>query len=236
MGGWIKAHRTLQNHYLWEDKPFSKGQAWIDILMMVNHEDGKTMVGNEVVLVKKGSRVTSELKLAERWGWSRKKTRSFLKTLEQDKMLVKKSTTKYTIVTVLNWELYQHKGTTEEQQKNNNGTTTEQQRDTNKKLKKLKNEKKKSYGEYQHVKLTDKEFESLVSEIGLDNLNYMIKKVDEYVESNRKNKPYTNYNLVIRNWMKKENFKKKEPKKSTIKPIKREDESEWDRMLGTKIP
>ena len=143
MSGWVKIHRTVSEHYLWQDKPFSKGQAWIDILLMVNHEDNKTMIGNELVLVKKGSRVTSEIKLSDRWGWSRKKVRVFLKGLEEDKMLVKKSTTKYTMLTVVNWGLHQDKGTTKEQQKNSEGTTEEQQRNTNKNEKNVKNEKKK---------------------------------------------------------------------------------------------
>jgi hypothetical protein len=39
--GWICLHRQIQDHWLWEDRPFSRGQAWIDLLMLANHEDKK---------------------------------------------------------------------------------------------------------------------------------------------------------------------------------------------------
>ena len=30
--GWVKVHENLNDHWLWEDRPFAKGQAWIDLL------------------------------------------------------------------------------------------------------------------------------------------------------------------------------------------------------------
>ena len=44
--GWVSVHRQIQNHWLWTDKPFSKGQAWIDMLMLANHVDNKILLGN----------------------------------------------------------------------------------------------------------------------------------------------------------------------------------------------
>ena len=101
MEGWIKAHRSLLDHWLWDDKPFSKGQAWIDILMLANHADKKTVLGNDLINIERGSFITSDLKLADRWGWSKTKVRSFLSLLESDKMIVKKSDRKKTTVTIV---------------------------------------------------------------------------------------------------------------------------------------
>ena len=129
--GWISIHRSLQSHWLWADKPFSKGQAWIDILLLANHQDNKFLLGNELVEVKQGSFITSEVKLMERWGWSKSKVRSFLKLLESDEMLIKKSDTKKTTLTVVNYSHYQDKETTEEPQKNHKETTKEPPKDTN---------------------------------------------------------------------------------------------------------
>lgn len=39
MSGWIKIHRDILYHEIWSDKPFSKGQAWIDLILMANHSD-----------------------------------------------------------------------------------------------------------------------------------------------------------------------------------------------------
>ena len=76
--GWISVHRQIWNSWVWDDKPFSKGQAWIDLLLMANHEDRKVLIGNQLIIVKRGSFITSIRKLCDRWGWSNTKVRSFL--------------------------------------------------------------------------------------------------------------------------------------------------------------
>lgn len=105
--GWISLHRSIQDNWVWKDEPFSKGQAWIDILLMANHQDNKFLLGNELATVEAGSFITSEKKLMERWMWSNTKVRNFLKVLESDKMLVVKKDTKKTVIKVLNYAIYQ---------------------------------------------------------------------------------------------------------------------------------
>ncbi len=108
MSGWIKLHRQIQGHWLWlSEKPFDKRSAWIDILLMVNHEDKKILLGNELIEVKRGSRVTSIRQLCDRWGWSNTKVKNFLNLLEKDGMLVVKSDSKKTTLTVVNYSGYQ---------------------------------------------------------------------------------------------------------------------------------
>lgn len=131
MEGWISIHRKIKENWVWEDKPFSKGQAWIDLLLSANHREGKVLFGNQIIEVPAGSFITSEVKLSKQWGWGRKKVRQFLEMLEDEKMLVKNSTTKYTTVTIVNYGLYQIQEQQKVQQRNNKGTTKEQQRNTN---------------------------------------------------------------------------------------------------------
>lgn len=104
--GWIALHRKIQDHWLWEDKPFSKQAAWIDMLLLANHDDNKFLLGNDLIVVKCGSFITSELKLMERWGWGKSKTRAFLDLLQTDEMIVKKSDRKKTTITIVNYEKY----------------------------------------------------------------------------------------------------------------------------------
>jgi len=52
MKGWIKIHRRLVNHWLWEDA--KKLKWWLTILMEVNFEDSKTIVGNKLLTCKRG--------------------------------------------------------------------------------------------------------------------------------------------------------------------------------------
>lgn len=103
----------------------------MDLLLLANHKENKFLLGNQLVEVGRGSFITSEMKLSERWGWSRTKVRSFLDVLERDNMLVKKSDTKKTTLTIVNYSDYQFKETIKEQQKNNEKTSKEQRQDTN---------------------------------------------------------------------------------------------------------
>lgn len=106
--GWISIHRKIKDHWVWDEKPFSKGQAWIDILLMANHADKKILLGNELIEVKRGSFITSEKKLMENWGWGKEKVRKFLQVLQDDGMIEKKSDHKKTTINVVNYGFFQN--------------------------------------------------------------------------------------------------------------------------------
>ena len=105
--GYIALYRQIQSNKIWEDKPFSKGQAWVDILLSVNYHES-TMQGDKI---ERGSWIISLPKLAQRWGWSRNKVRTFLGTLEGDGMITAKGTAKGMALTVVNYDKYQSQGT-----------------------------------------------------------------------------------------------------------------------------
>ena len=106
--GWIKLHRKLADDPLWLSEPFTKGQAWVDLLMMVNHEDRKIIVRNNIVHVKAGQRIISVEQLANRWRWSRGKVRRFLKMLENDTSISTTcDRTNGTSITIEKWAFYQ---------------------------------------------------------------------------------------------------------------------------------
>jgi DNA replication protein DnaD len=115
--GYIKIERTLQHHWLWEDKPFSKGQAWIDLILMANHEDKKFPYKNTVIEGKRGTVYRSKTYLANRWGWDRKKVTQFLKQLQNDEMVALTTTTHGTTVSLINYDKFQDSGSTKEQPK-----------------------------------------------------------------------------------------------------------------------
>ena len=133
--GWISLYRSIQDHWLWQEKPFSKAQAWLDLLLSANHKEAKILMDNTLIKLEKGSFFTSELKLADRWGWSKKKVRNFLELLSNDNMIVKESTKKGTKITIVNYNVYQqrgnHEGTITEPLRNHEGTITEPLRNTN---------------------------------------------------------------------------------------------------------
>ncbi len=127
--GWIRLDRKIMDNFLWSDKPFSMGQAWIDLLLLANAQERQVLIGNEVVDVKPGTIITSETKLSERWGWGRTKTRTFLKTLKNVQMIEHKTYTKRTEINIVNWGIYQNSQTQNKQKTyskpNINQTTAE---------------------------------------------------------------------------------------------------------------
>lgn len=130
--GWIRIHRKIQEHWLWQEKPFDKKSAWIDLLLMANHEDKTILLGNELIEVKRGSRVTSLRQLCDRWGWSNTKVKNFLNLLEKENMIAIKSDSKKTTITIVNYNDYQKWNdtendteTTEKRHENDTKTTQE---------------------------------------------------------------------------------------------------------------
>ena len=137
-GGWIKVHRCLCENWLWSDRPFSKGQAWIDLLLMANHEPHRLKTRTGFVELERGSFHTEERSLAARWGWSREKVRNFWRALVDDGMIeytVKKSTTgktsEGTTIKVLNYGVYQAPDTSKKTTEKTTKKPTTDQRETN---------------------------------------------------------------------------------------------------------
>lgn len=123
--GWIKLHRKIQDCFIWNDKPYDKARAWIDLLLLAMHRDKKLLIDGNVVVIERGSFMTSRLKLANRWGWSIKKVDSYLTMLENEKMVTTVRTPKGTTLTIVNYDDYQVLGTTEDTTKDIAEDTTE---------------------------------------------------------------------------------------------------------------
>ncbi|WP_338637847.1 DnaD domain-containing protein [Staphylococcus aureus] len=188
MTGWISIDRSIQNHWLFKEKrTFSKFEAWIYLLMEANHSKAKVPIGNQIVTVERGQRLTSILTLSDLFNWSRFKVKTFLDLLESDGMLEVKTTSKYTLITIVNYDFYQsmeensdskndNKSTTNQQQMDNKSTTNQQQINTNKNVKNGDNVKN---GENEKKKATAFDFFQdngfgFITPYNLDDLNYYL--------------------------------------------------------------
>ena len=145
--GWVAIYRQIQDHWLWKEKPFDKGRAWIDMLLLANHEEDKILYGNELVIVERGSFVTSELKLMERWGWGKSKTRAFLNLLQNDGMIERKTDRKKTAITIVNYGDFADVGVSRRPQADHKQTTSRPRADTNNNDNNDNNKKKEIYKE-----------------------------------------------------------------------------------------
>lgn len=105
--GWVKVYRSLMENDLWKDRPFSRGQAWVDLIMLAAHKDTEFYFDSALLPVKKGEIITSKRKLGIRWGWSNSKVDKFLNELEKVEMLAQKSDTKKTTIKITKYSQYQ---------------------------------------------------------------------------------------------------------------------------------
>lgn len=137
MSGWIKLHREILENDFWSCEPFTRGQAWVDLLLLANHKPSFFFKRGNRVDVERGQLGRSEVELSDRWKWSRSKVRKFLKDLEKEQQISITKSTVTQIVTIVKYDEYQ----SEEQQKNNRKTAEEQQKDTYKNEKNKKNNK-----------------------------------------------------------------------------------------------
>ena len=151
MEGWVKLHRQLASSELWLSEPFTKGQAWADMLMLASFNEGAIWVRGIRVPLGPGQIGWSEVKLSERWKWSRNKVRRYFDYLESKQQIFRQTRQQQgvvtTVITVTNWDLYQlddtgERAVVETANDTANDTPERQQKDTNKKDKNEKNEKK----------------------------------------------------------------------------------------------
>ncbi len=125
--GWISIHRKLISSDLWLSEPFTRGQAWVDLLGLANHKDGFIRVRGINITVNRGQVGWSEVRLAERWKWSRSKIRRFFKELETRQQIEQQKNNVTLILSIVNYDAYQQKDSKKDSRK----TAEDQQKDTN---------------------------------------------------------------------------------------------------------
>jgi hypothetical protein len=136
---------------LWTEEPFSRGQAWVDLILLANHRDGFFRVRGQRVEVKRGQVGWSETSLSARWHWSRGKVRRFLAELESKSVqqIEQQKNNLTSLITILNYDQYQGDGTVDGTTDGTaDGPQTDRRRYTNKNVKNVKNEKKESGSDF----------------------------------------------------------------------------------------
>jgi len=107
VAGYIKLHRSLKDHLLWTDDPFSRGQAWVDLIMLANFKQTSFRKRGIRVIVERGQVAYSTKGLADRWHWSRPKVDRYLTELTAVHQIVHQKTNLTTLITIVNYEKYQ---------------------------------------------------------------------------------------------------------------------------------
>lgn len=119
--GWIQIHRKIRDCWIWENPLYLK--AWIDILFSANYKDKKIPFDGKIITIKRGQFVTSQRKLGKQWGCSVKTVRKILLMLESEEMVHIEVDNKKTVLTVVNYDLYQYSETVSDTEQDTLSTT-----------------------------------------------------------------------------------------------------------------
>ena len=105
MDGWIKLHRKLIENPIFQKEELL--QLFIYCLLKANHEPNKIIFNGKEMVVEKGQFITGREVLAKDLNKKPITTYKRLKILENLQILNIKSNNKFSLVTVVNYGLYQ---------------------------------------------------------------------------------------------------------------------------------
>ncbi|MDE5753903.1 MAG: hypothetical protein K2H89_05110 [Oscillospiraceae bacterium] len=217
----IKIDRNIMDWRWYQDG--NTLRVFLHLLLKANIKDKDF----EKITIHRGEIATSYPSLALALGLSVQNVRTAIGHLKDTGEVTVKSYAKFSVISIKNYNLYQSSNSqlTGNQQATNSQLTGNQQQSKNVRIEECKNERnngesdkptlspaskkpkeiRHKYGEYQHVKLTDSEYQKLVADFGENLIRNYIQRVDEYCQ--QYGKSYKDYNLTIRKWLKKDNYR-----------------------------
>ena len=133
--GWIKLHRKITENPIIQRPVYFA--LWIMLLLKANHKENKMMWNGGIIVIKEGQMITGRKELSKETNIPESTIEDILKYLETQHQIQQQKTTKYRLITIVNWKDYQKPDT----KSNNKATTKQQQADTNKNDKNVKNDK-----------------------------------------------------------------------------------------------
>jgi len=129
MEGWVKLHRHILDNPICKKPKYA--WLWIILLLKANHKDKTFIWNNKKQVCKMGQIITGRKELSLNSGISPSSVERGLTYLESEHQIKQQKTTKFRLITILNWDKYQIDGQQIVQQTDNKRTTNGQQTDTN---------------------------------------------------------------------------------------------------------
>jgi hypothetical protein len=205
MIGWIKIHREINNHWIWENSDYLKW--WLDILIEANYSEGDVLIKGTVLKCHRGQKLYSIETWSKRWKTNKSKANRFLKLLEKEKMIELKNETHTTRLTICKYDDYQDKNSDSETQTKRKRNANETQVKSIQERKEEEEEKEYNvYREFNHLSITNSDLEKLKVDYDIETIDSIL----DSIENHKNNKNYKSLYLTAKKWL------QKEPKKKTL--------------------
>ncbi len=176
-------------------------RVFIHLLLKANISDGEI----ENITIKRGQVVTSRKHLSSELNISEQEVRTALEHLKATSEITTRSTSKFTIITIVNWDKYQSptNKTTSEQPANNQQSTSDQPQyeKGNKNFNNYKNEREGTLsplGRFKNVLLTQGELDELKKAYPKD-YQAKIERLSRYLENT--GRKYKNHFSTLLDWL-----------------------------------
>jgi hypothetical protein len=142
--GYIKLWRSSVDNPMYFSEPFTRWQAWNDLLLMANHKPRDVRIRGILIHLSCGELLGGDDFLAQRWKWSRGKVRRFMSELSEKTVhqIVQRKSNVITVISIVNWDAYQSDSTAySTASSTTDGHQTVQQTDTPKNVENVEKEK-----------------------------------------------------------------------------------------------
>lgn len=212
--GWISLYRKLRDNPIYEKGDYLR--IWLELLLTANHNETSFIWNNQKVTLLPGQLLTSQLGISTKLKIPLTTVNRVLKYLENENQIGKQSTTKYTVITILNWNEYQESGKQNGKQMENKRKTDGKQAETYNNDNNVNNDNKRE--EKKSPPQTQKESKTL---------HWLKTHKEEVVENLKKNYPdknaekaydyfikrmeiksygYTNYLKALQDWIREDRY------------------------------
>ena len=138
--GWVKLHRKmLDNPIIMKDAEHLA--VWMYLLLNATHAEYPALFKGKKIMLQPGQLITGCISIGNQLSISESKVRRTLNDFISDGQIDRQTSNKNSLITVLNWDLYQNFDGQSDSQVTDKRRTTDGQVTTNKKNKNVKNEK-----------------------------------------------------------------------------------------------
>ena len=103
--GWISLHRKILKNAVFQDPVTFR--LWIYLLLKANHKPKRVIFNGEEITVERGQLVTGLQSLCDNTATSLRQVRTRLWSLQRASMIERKTSNRFSIITILNYSHYQ---------------------------------------------------------------------------------------------------------------------------------